>query len=191
MKSNPTLQNIHQKWNNPSVRFSVLFIGLFCLFYYFHIFYNGIVTPGGWYSAFLELHLNYIKWLRNVLLYATSEILTGLGYHNKYNDMALLVVARGAIVLAYDCLGLGVMSFFTAFIIAYPKPWKSKILFLVTGLIGIQLLNIIRFILLALFWQQKGKNWNLDHHTLFNVIIYVLIVLTIYLWINQRKPVIT
>lgn len=182
-----TLQAINNQWKNPAVRFALLFVGLFCVFYYFHIFFNGIVTPGGLYSGFLDQHLNYIKGLRNFLLYATSESLTLLGYHNRTSDLALLVVGRGIIILSYDCLGLGVMSFFTAFVIAYPKSRKSKVILLLAGLIGIQALNIIRFILLSIYWQQKGKGWGIDHHTLFNVIIYVLIVITIYFWINDRQ----
>jgi exosortase/archaeosortase family protein len=176
-----------KKWNNPAVRFSVTFLALFFLLYYFHIFYNGLVAPGGLYSPFLAEHLNYIKWLRHFLLFASSGVLSWLGYYNITNDMALLTVGRGSIILAYNCLGLGVMSFLISFILTYPKPWKSKLLFLIPGLVFIQVLNIARFVLLALYWRQLDKKWNLDHHTIFNIVVYLFIFTTLYIWIKPKK----
>src|SRR5690606_17334987 len=100
---------------------------------------------------------------------------------------ALLTVGRGSIILAYNCLGLGVMSFLIAFVLTYPKPWKSKLLFLIPGLVFIQVLNIARFVLLALYWRQLDKKWNLDHHTIFNIVVYLFIFIILYLWIKPKK----
>jgi exosortase/archaeosortase family protein len=76
------------------------------------------------------------------------------------------------------------MSFFTAFVIAYPKKLKRKLIFLITGLICIQVLNVFRFVLLAVLWNKKSK-LILDHHTIFNIIIYIIITITLYFWVKQ------
>jgi exosortase/archaeosortase family protein len=76
------------------------------------------------------------------------------------------------------------MSFFAAFVIAYPKQLKSKLIFLFTGLICIQVLNVLRFVLLALFWDKKSGAI-LDHHTIFNVVVYIVIALSLYAWVKR------
>jgi exosortase/archaeosortase family protein len=79
------------------------------------------------------------------------------------------------------------MSFFTAFVLAYPKSLKSKLWFLPLGLVLIQTLNVIRFVLLGLYWKQSGLRKHLDHHDIFNMVLYVALLAVIYLWINHKE----
>ncbi len=170
---------------NPAIKFIVTFLFLFLLFYYFNLLFLGITSPGNYYSHFLAINFNYIQWLRSLLLSGSALILRAFGFDVIYNHIDLLVAGKGTIRLAYDCLGLGVMSFFTAFVIAYPKKLSSKPWFLISGLLGIQFLNIIRFVLLALFWSKK-TNQVIDHHTIFNIIIYILIMICLYFWVKSK-----
>lgn len=169
---------------NP-LRFAITYVVLFAGFYYFNIFYLGITSPGNHYSPFLAEHLNYIQWLRDGLLYISKQILVALGYTTITNHIDLLVAGHSHIRLEYSCLGMGVMSFLAAFVIAYPKPVKEKVLFLTTGILIIQVLNIVRFVLLALYWKPNEKHL-LDHHTIFNTIIYVIIMVSLYFWMMRE-----
>lgn len=173
--------------NNQPVRFTIIFLVLFLLFYYFNIFYFAITSTGSrYYNAFLATHFNYIGWLRNLLLACSAHILRWFNYMVIRNEYQLLVVGKSAIHLVYTCLGLGVMSFFAAFVLAYPRALQPKIIFLVTGLLGIQLLNVIRFVLLALFWGRRSQQI-IDHHTIFNIIIYIIIVISLYFWVRSNN----
>jgi exosortase/archaeosortase family protein len=174
---------------NSPIRFGVLFISLFLLFYYFNILFFGITSPGNHYIPFLADHLNYIAALRGLLLQCSAGVLQLFGFTALTNNYELLVVGRGVITLVYSCLGLGVMSFFTAFVLAYPKPTKPKLIFLISGLLVIQLLNIIRFALLALFWH-KPYGSIIDHHTLFNALIYIVISISLYFWVTTDASLI-
>lgn len=171
--------------NNIALNFSIKFIVLFLLFYYSNILYFGLTSPGNNYNAFLDQYFNYIDWLRWGLLHTAGTLLTWLGFTAKVGSDQLLVVGHGIIELIYTCLGLGVMSFFAAFIIAYPKKLKPKLIFLITGLLGIQVLNIIRLMLLALYWN-RARNRIIDHHIIFDVIIYIVIIVALYKWINHK-----
>ncbi len=175
------LNNKKVKQQNSPVKFAVLFITLFLIFYYFNILFFRITTPGDHYNAFLATHLNYIQGLRWILLCSTAQLLKLFGFSAIFNNYELLVAGHGAIQVVYTCLGLGVLSFFTAFVIAYPKPLKSKIIVLIIGVLGIEFLNVIRFMLLALY----GNKHIIDHHTIFNIIIYVIISAGLYFWIRQ------
>jgi exosortase/archaeosortase family protein len=175
-------QTNHYKKNEP-LRFIISFIFLFAVFYCFNIGYIGITAPGNYYSAFLANHLNYISGLRHLLLQCSATILKWLGFMVITNDTELLVPGRGIIILAYDCLGLGIISFFAAFVLSYPKKTKMKAVFLIAGILGIEFLNIIRFVVLALFWG-KNNSKILDHHTIFNIFIYLVIAITLYFWVK-------
>jgi exosortase/archaeosortase family protein len=168
------------------VRFAIVFVVLFLLLYYFNILFFGITLKGNYYSPFLAKHLNYIDALRWVLLHSAAQMLTWLGFITRVSKYELLVAGHGVIKLIYTCLGLGVMSFFAAFIIAYPKTLRSKLILLVTGILGIQILNIIRFMLLALYWT-RSKTRIIDHHLIFDIIIYIIIAITLYHWVNSKK----
>jgi exosortase/archaeosortase family protein len=169
-------------------RFLAIFICLFLAFYYGNIAFFSLTSHGKNYNSFVDEHLNYISGLRHLLLGATRFLINLTGLTCLSNDYRLLVAGRGSITLIYSCLGLGVMSFFVAFVIAYPKNLKSKLIFLVTGLICIQALNILRFVLLALFWDKKSS-MILDHHTIFNIAIYIIIAISLYFWVkHEDKP---
>jgi len=168
------------------LKFVFSFLVLFLLFYYFNILFFGITSPGNYYSPFLADHLNYIKGLRWLLLNSSAFVLNLFGFTAITSDYELLVAGRGVIQLVYTCLGLGLISFFAAFIIAYPKKLRSKVIFLISGIFGIEVLNIIRFILLVLYWNKRDAQI-IDHHTLFNIIIYILIAISLYFWVREPK----
>lgn len=180
--------NLKQYWQNPSIRFVVLFLGLFSLFYYFNIFYMGVTAPGNYYSFFLDEHLNYISGFRHLLIAISAWVLRIFDYQVFTSDTTLHALNAGGINVVYSCLGFGVMSFFVAFVIAWPeRSLKSKLWFIPVGLVLIQLLNIARFIMITLFWRSSPYRSVVDHHTLFNVILYAVLLASIYFWINNHN----
>ncbi|NEU07352.1 hypothetical protein GZH53_03410 [Flavihumibacter sp. R14] len=174
-----------QYWDNPSYRFVVIFLGLFTLLYYFNIFYMGITAPGNYYSAFLDQNLNYIRGFRILLISISAAILKFFGYEIFVSDTTLHALNAGGINVVYSCLGFGVMSFFVAFVIAWPeKTLKNKLVFIPAGLLLIQVLNVARFILITLFWRTSSLRSVVDHHILFNFLLYAILLTSIYFWIN-------
>lgn len=174
---------------SKAFKFALTFIVLFLVFYYFNIGFFSITSPGtAHYSPFISQHLDYISWLRNMLLGSTAALLNLLGFMAITNEYRLLVAGHGMIIMVYSCLGLGVMSFFTAFVVAYPKPLRKKIYFLLAGLIGIQVLNILRLAIVALYWTRNAQQ-TIDHHFVFNSVIYLLISLALYFWVvaDEKK----
>ena len=165
------------------IKFLLRFSLLSFLFYYFNILFYGLTTPGGHYIPLLANYLNYIQVLRWVLLTASSLLLKLLGFSVITNNYGLLVAGRGSILVVYSCLGLGVSSIFSAFVLVYPKPLKAKISFIFAGILSIEILNILRFVLLALFWN-KTDNRIIDHHAVFNIIIYILIAISLNFWVK-------
>lgn len=172
-------------WKNTTYRFLLIFLGLFTFLYYFNIAYIGLVAKGGYYIPFLAEYLNYIEGLRSSLMHVSAYIIQALGEQVFVYQTWLRVAGRGGFLMAYDCLGFGVMSFLTAFVIAYPKNLKSKLCFLPAGLFLIQGLNVLRFVFLGLYWKHSHLKPFIDHHDLFNILLYIVLIAVIYLWINE------
>ena len=173
---------------NRTYRFLIIFLSLFCFLYYFNIIFIGLVAPGGYYTPFLAQYLNYIEGLRYALMQSSASIVRALGEQVFTTELWMRVTGRGGFIMAYDCLGFGIMSFFTAFVVAFPKPLKTKFWFLPAGLLLIQSLNIIRFVLLGLYWKQSGLKAVIDHHDLFNIILYIILMIVLYFWVNSNQP---
>jgi exosortase/archaeosortase family protein len=172
---------------NPAVVFVIKFLGLFALLYGFYIFYLSITSPGGkLYSPFLDEHLDFITGLRHVLIQSSSAILQLFGYETKTNSTQMLVIGHNIILVGYDCLGFGIMSFFTAFVLAYPGRLKPKLYFYFAGLIGIQALNLLRFMLLSLYWKHSTVYIS-DHHTIYNIVTYLLISISVYFYTKYQS----
>ena len=174
---------------SKAVKFPVTFLTLFLVLYYFNIGFFSITSPeSDNYNAFIAQNFNYIRLLRDILLVSTSFLLKCLGFGTVFNGYELRVAGHGGIRLIYSCLGLGVMSFFTAFVLAYPKAFRQKIIFLICGLVAIQLLNILRMAIVALFWGRAAQRL-IDHHIIFNTIIYIIVAVSLYFWVtaDERK----
>jgi exosortase/archaeosortase family protein len=170
-------------------RFVVLFLALFVCFYYFNIFFFGITSPGNHYSSFIDKHLNYIRGLRQLLLNSSAAVLNLFGFTSITSDTEILITGHGKLKVVYSCLGLGVISFLTAFVLAYPKKLRSKIIFLISGIIVIEILNVLRFVILGIFWDKNTNTQLVDHHTLFNIFIYIVIAISIYFWVKSNDKI--
>lgn len=180
------LKALSTVWLNPAYRFLLSFFLLFAIFYSFNIFYIGITSPGRLYVPFLDEHLNYIRWWRKGLLESSAAVIRLFDYDLYTTPIRLQVDGRRGVVLVYSCLGYGIMSVFAAFVLAWPdKPWKSKLLFLAFGLIIIQLLNIARLIGLSLLGRNFPFYHTIDHHTVFNIAVYAVLLVMVYFWLRK------
>lgn len=172
---------------DPYVRFVISFVGLYLLFNYFNELYIGITAIGGVYVQFLDEHLNYIKWWRTFSIESSATILRWFNYIVITNETQLRVVGKGGFTLVYTCLGYGIMSVFMAFCISFPSPFKHRWWFMLAGLIFIQAINTARFILLSLYWNRRKPLFGMDHHDLFNIVIYSALIIICYLWIKYSS----
>ncbi|WP_419802964.1 exosortase Y [Mucilaginibacter sp.] len=184
MQSSIQIPNHKTTRLKPEVRFAFQFSLLFTGLYLFNLYYNGLMLPGGNYNSFLANHFNYIQGLRQLLLKLSAAGLQLLGYSTISNHYSLLAIGHNKINLAYDCLGFGVMSFLTAFLVTYPGKRKAKLTVFFAFIIGFQLLNVCRFMFLSLYWKGAGIG-QINHHTVFNGIIYLLLAVVLYFWIEK------
>ena len=176
------------KANKTAIRFVVLLVVLYFLFSEANIFMNSVTSiDARFHNAYIAEHFNYIQWLKTSLIVPGTWIIKLFGFYVIHNELDVMVVDGPHLSINYSCIGLGVMSFFTAFVIAFPAPLKSKLKLFIIGTIMIYILNVCRIaglgILLGFFKSQRN-NFTY-HHEVFNIIIYLCIFALLYFWIKK------
>ena len=183
-----------KKANKAAILFVVKLLFFYFLFSQGNLFMNSVISVGGkYYNAFIAENFNYIQGLRTILITPAVWIIKLFGFYAINNEMDVMVVDGPMLRVNYSCLGLGVMSFFTAFVIAFPAKLKAKIRLFIIGTIMIYLLNVGRIaglgVLLGFFKSQRD-NFTY-HHEIFNVIVYLCIFLLLYLYIRKNTTLVS
>lgn len=168
------------------VRFLLLFLGL----YYCHIIFNGVVSKeGNYYSPFLDDHLNYLRWLTFSILRMAGLILQGFGIDSSIEGSQVLKSASGlGINLWLPCLGLGITSFWMAFIVSQKTSLTKKFTWCAGGIAAIWFVNCWRIALLLISLDfEWEKSQFIDHHGIFNIVAYGLVVALILMFNRKSK----
>lgn len=175
---------VSRRVNAPALFFTIRFFLLFIGLYGFNQAFIGLSTPGGSYLSALDQHVNYIKAWRHFNIRVVAQIIELLGYRVETTEISLRVTGRAGFILIYSCLGYGIMSLVAAFILAYPKPAGSRFVFFFLSLLFIQITNILRLVLIALYAKKQAGIF-INHHTLYNILLYLFLSIFIYLWLNH------
>ncbi|MCC5927630.1 MAG: exosortase/archaeosortase family protein [Cyclobacteriaceae bacterium] len=163
----------------------VYFAGLYGIIH----LYIGITSPGGRvYSPFLSEHLDLAGGFRRFLLWGGSLFARMLGYPATYSDYHMHITGGSSVKMVYSCMGYGIMSVYSALILAWPSAWKRKILHLTGGLIMIILLNVIRIGGLAVVYTEGHYGFFrfIDHHDIFNIVVYTCILIYFYFYTRGK-----
>lgn len=181
-----------KKANRVAIRFILLMVVLYFIFSQANLFMNSVTSVGAtYYNEYITQHFNYIQWIKTALIIPATWIIKLFGFYVLHNEMDVMVVNGPYLRINYSCVGLGVMSFFAAFVIAFPAKIKSKIKLFIIGILMIYTLNVLRIAGLGVllgFFQSQRDNFTY-HHEIFNIIVYLCIFTLLFFWIrkNTRK----
>ena len=148
----------------------------------------GLAAPGGYYSPFTERYLDYVSWIKVSLINATAGILSIFHVTTiKEPGFALRIAGGRAIIIAMDCVGYGVYSFWIAFVAANTGTLLRKVTWIIAGLLLLWLINVIR---ITLFLVAINKGWpmplGIGHHTWFTIAAYGMIFILIW-WYDKTS----
>lgn len=184
-----TPEEAKKEANKKAIKFVIALFLLYILFSQGNLFMNSVMSPGGrFYNAYLAERFDYIQGLKTALIVPAVWIIKAFGFYAIYNEMDVMVVAGPYLRVNYSCLGLGVMSFLAAFVLAFPAPWKSTFKMLAIGILTIYVLNVCRIAGLGVllgFFESQRQNFTY-HHEIFNVIVYICIFVMLYIWIKNN-----
>lgn len=133
------------------------------------------------------------EYLLHIVLKATMSFclffLNLFGYEaTEYGYRSILMVKANATIIVQNyCLGIDIMALFTMLIIAFPGPWKKKLLFIPIGIIGVFIINIIRIMAIGICFEDFIQYAWFDNHLYFNVAAYTFIFLFFVAWVNYLE----
>ena len=140
------------------------------------------------YSSLLNTYANFPACrLSHFICKCAKGFLQLLGYsvYQKKANNITIAGSRG-INIIWACLGLGVMSFWVAFVTAHTASWSYKLKWAFIGVILITGINILRIALIALGFHHHWMAFTaIDIHSSFNIVSYIAILL-LSLWFVMK-----
>src|SRR4051794_39860305 len=102
----------------------------------------GLAAPGAYYSPVIHDYFNYPVALRSSLLYG-AKLFVALSGHAAYlHDRFYISIPQGrGVRMVYSCLGIGVLSFWMAFVYANKGSFKKKFAWMLGGVLLIWVIN--------------------------------------------------
>jgi exosortase/archaeosortase family protein len=157
-------------------------LGIYLILSVFFYGYIGLIDPrGGYYSAFLAKY-SLVDFIMKALVLPVKFLLSLIGYDVVTNNNNISIAHEKGILILFACLGIDVMIAYVSLILGYPG--KSKILFLVIGILFVHLLNIIRMSMIVITIKKNPAIVDLSHD-IFNYIGYGLIIMLFYFWVKK------
>lgn len=126
----------------------------------------------------------YTIWI-DFLFRISAWILNTLNYPASVQNL-ILVGEHGSIFLAKSCLGLNTMLLFASIVYFTGKESWIKWVYILGGVILLNLLNIGRFVMIFIHIQKNGGYvTEMNTHDLYNSIIYVIIFIMWIIWFEK------
>lgn len=170
-------------------KFIIRLLAFYLVFRSVNWLWVGLITPEGYYSAFIDHYLDYVTIIKESILQTGKLIAAATGVSSRLMDGSILQVENGGeLRMAWACCGLEVMSFWAAFALADTTKVKTKLVWCFGGLFCIWLINCIRVAFLVVAKENKWQEvLQLDQHDLFNAIAYALVILLMFIYYKKNQ----
>jgi len=173
---------------NPFIRFILLFTVLtvvwFSLYKYIYILDGSNIS---------QVDNSGINKSITIVLANTAGFFTNLiGYTSLTEVTQDLVIVRltdfqfsHGTWIGEPCNGLKVMGLFALFVIAFPGKHLHKWWFILAGMVIIHITNALRVSALTIIEAKWPQYLDFNHNVTFQVLIYGVIFLMWYLWVQK------
>ncbi len=143
---------------------------LFVIMYLYGFIGNFLL---GWYD--------YKGWI-NFLFLTSQNILTWMNYEANVYETYLLG-ENGGIYMEKGCLGFATMMLFAAIVYLTSEKGKARWIYMISGLIFLNIVNITRFVFLFIHVQKNdGYARSIDVHDMYNLVLYGVVFVLWIIW---------
>ena len=133
---------------------------------------NAIVLP--WTEALARMSASLI------MLFDSNVIAFGKILQSTSNGFAVSIEA--------GCNGIEAAIVLIAAMLAFPAPWKHRVIGIMSGLLAVQLLNIVRVISLFYLGQWSLEVFDWAHLYLWQALIMLDVLIVWLVWIRMLPP---
>ena len=122
--------------------------------------------------------------MTNILLEIVTSFLHFM--HVEVTREGLLLHQAHSIFEINDtCNGLILYSLYFSAVLAFPGPWKQKFIWLISGFLLIEAINIFRLIMLSYVIEHYYDYFNFFHNVFFQGLLIFTAMLLIYFYIKN------
>jgi exosortase/archaeosortase family protein len=123
----------------------------------------------------------FTPWV-NFLFHMSSEILFWFNVESVVESQ-ILVGERGSLSMLKSCLGLNTMLLFVSLVYVMSENGWARWIYIVSGLILLNVANILRLVLLFMHIQKHGTYVGVvDYHNLYDYVIYGIVFVLWVIW---------
>ncbi len=115
---------------------------------------------------------------------ASGAVLEAIGQGTTMQG-TVIRSSRFAVNIRNGCNGVEAMVIYFAAVLAFPAPWRSRVLGVVFGFAAIQLVNLVRVVALFLTGVYLPKLFDSSHTVIWQTIVILAGVLLWILWANR------
>jgi exosortase H (IPTLxxWG-CTERM-specific) len=147
-----------------------------------------VAVAVGLFGAYWIVEVSHLFHSVNVLnAILSGGLLDVVGVDNARSG-TVLTFRRGGMEVISECSGVYVAILFAAGVLAFPAPWRARLLGLAVGLPLIFAINVLRLTTLGAIIAYKAAWLPLFHEYLWQV-FFILVVAALYLvWIERMVP---
>jgi len=139
-------------------------------------------------SVFILPYFKFQPWIKFIFISA-QKILSLFGYEATVNG-TYLIGYNGSIVMSKGCLGFRTMLVFASIVYVTGEDNKSRWIYIIAGLIFLNIVNIVRFVLLFIYIQKHGGyNLVMDLHDMYDYIIYIIVFILWVIWFEKFSDI--
>lgn len=143
------------------------------------IIYSFIVLNG-----FVFSYFSFSPWI-HFLFSSAHKLLEWFGVDSVVYK-AYLIGDNGSIYMAKHCLGFNTMLLFVSGVYLTGKNNRERWIFIASGLIILNLANILRFVFLFIHLQKYGDyTLSMDLHDVYNYILYSIVFMLWIFWFEK------
>jgi exosortase H (IPTLxxWG-CTERM-specific) len=155
-------------------RFSILFVVILLGLFTFELTPPGQALVGPW---------------TDLVAKASSAVIRAFdGTAQAQGNMVYSSRTGFAMIIMAGCNGVEAMLVLLAGILAYPAPWRLKLIGLAVGVVAIQALNLVRIVSLYYLGQWDLKWFEWAHLYAWQALIMLDALLVWMLWIRAIPP---
>ncbi len=102
-----------------------------------------------------------------------------------------ITIVNGSVDVATECIGIRATAIFWAGVIGFPCSWRGRIVGIVAGLFGVQLLNMARIAVLGLVNGYQPEWFETLHSVLMQgfLVVFVAPLWILWMvWVIRRDP---
>jgi len=119
-------------------------------------------------------------------LFNTSSYILSLFNYQSCVDGLYLFGEKCSIYMEKGCLGIQTTFIFGAFVYLTGVNIRNKLLYIISGIIIINIANILRFVFLFMHLHNYGSYiWNIEVHDMFNLLVYSIVLILWIIWIEK------